>query len=47
MLYLGGALGVNTWLMKGFLDTIPKDLDESARWTAPPTPRSSSGSSCP
>ncbi|HWD45452.1 MAG TPA: ABC transporter permease subunit, partial [Actinomycetota bacterium] len=31
ILYLGGALGVNTWLMKGFLDTIPKDLDESAR----------------
>ena len=31
LLYLGGALGVNTWLMKGFLDTIPKDLDESAR----------------
>jgi arabinogalactan oligomer/maltooligosaccharide transport system permease protein len=30
LLYLGGALGVNTWLMKGFLDTIPKDLDESA-----------------
>ncbi|MBT8225416.1 MAG: sugar ABC transporter permease [Dactylosporangium sp.] len=31
MLYLGGALGVNTWLMKGFLDTVPKELDESAR----------------
>ncbi|GAA2792275.1 sugar ABC transporter permease [Nonomuraea dietziae] len=30
LLYLGGALGVNTWLMKGFLDTIPKELDESA-----------------
>jgi arabinogalactan oligomer/maltooligosaccharide transport system permease protein len=28
---LGGALGVNTWLMKGFLDTIPDSLDESAR----------------
>ena len=28
--YLGGALGVNTWLMKGFFDTIPRDLDESA-----------------
>src|SRR5690606_9039273 len=23
LLYLGGALGVNTWLMKGFLDTVP------------------------
>jgi arabinogalactan oligomer/maltooligosaccharide transport system permease protein len=22
---------VNTWLMKGFFDTIPKDLDESAK----------------
>jgi arabinogalactan oligomer/maltooligosaccharide transport system permease protein len=31
LLYMGGALGVNTWLMKGFFDTIPKDLDESAR----------------
>jgi arabinogalactan oligomer/maltooligosaccharide transport system permease protein len=30
LLYLGGALGVNTWLTKGFLDTIPKELDESA-----------------
>jgi ABC-type maltose transport system permease subunit len=28
--YLGGALGVNTWLMKGFFDTIPRELDESA-----------------
>ena len=27
----GGALGVNTWLMKGFLDSIPDSLDESAR----------------
>lgn len=31
LLYLGGALGVNTWLMKGFFDTIPVDLDESAK----------------
>ncbi|GIG85669.1 sugar ABC transporter permease [Plantactinospora endophytica] len=30
LLYLGGALGVNTWLMKGFFDTVPKELDESA-----------------
>ncbi|MFC6015027.1 sugar ABC transporter permease [Plantactinospora solaniradicis] len=30
VLYLGGALGVNTWLMKGFFDTVPKELDESA-----------------
>ena len=31
LIYLGGALGVNTWLMKGFFVTIPKDLDESAK----------------
>jgi arabinogalactan oligomer/maltooligosaccharide transport system permease protein len=31
LIYLGGAMGVNTWLMKGFFDTIPKELDESAR----------------
>jgi arabinogalactan oligomer/maltooligosaccharide transport system permease protein len=30
LLYLGGALGVNTWLMKGFLDTVPKELDQAA-----------------
>ena len=29
--YLGGAMGVNAWLMKGFFDTIPAELDESAR----------------
>ncbi|MFI6599995.1 sugar ABC transporter permease [Nonomuraea sp. NPDC050536] len=31
MVYLGGALGVNTYLMKGFLDSIPRELDESAQ----------------
>jgi arabinogalactan oligomer / maltooligosaccharide transport system permease protein len=31
LVYLGGAMGVNTWLMKGFFDTIPKELDESAK----------------
>ncbi len=30
LLYLGGALGVNTWLTKGFLDTVPREIDESA-----------------
>lgn len=30
LVYLGGAMGVNTWLMKGFFDTVPKELDESA-----------------
>jgi arabinogalactan oligomer / maltooligosaccharide transport system permease protein len=31
LVYLGGALGMNTWLMKGFFDTIPESLDHSAR----------------
>jgi arabinogalactan oligomer/maltooligosaccharide transport system permease protein len=31
VVYLGGAMGVQTWLMKGFFDTIPVELDESAR----------------
>ena len=30
LVYLGGAMGVNIWLMKGYLDTIPRDIDESA-----------------
>jgi arabinogalactan oligomer/maltooligosaccharide transport system permease protein len=30
MVYLGGILGGNVWLMKGFFDSIPRDLDESA-----------------
>ncbi len=30
LIYLGGAMGLNTWLMKGFYDTIPRDIDESA-----------------
>lgn len=29
--YLGGALGVNTFLMYGFFNTIPQELDESAK----------------
>ncbi|SDD10604.1 carbohydrate ABC transporter membrane protein 2, CUT1 family [Sanguibacter gelidistatuariae] len=31
MVYLGGALGVNTFLMYGFFNTIPKELDEAAK----------------
>ncbi len=27
---LGGAMGVNTWLMKAFFDTLPRELDEAA-----------------
>jgi arabinogalactan oligomer/maltooligosaccharide transport system permease protein len=30
-IYLGGALGVNTYLIKGFFDTIPRSLDEAAK----------------
>lgn len=31
VLYIGGGIPMNTWLMKGYFDTIPRDLDESAR----------------
>lgn len=31
MVYLGGAMGFNAFLIKGFMDTIPASLDESAR----------------
>jgi arabinogalactan oligomer / maltooligosaccharide transport system permease protein len=31
MVYLGGVLGINVWLMKGILDTVPRALDESAK----------------
>lgn len=30
MVYLGGAMGFNTWFMKGYFDTIPRSLEESA-----------------
>lgn len=30
LVYMGGAMGINTWLMKGYFDTIPRDIDESA-----------------
>ena len=31
LVYLGGALGVNAWLLVGFFNSIPIELDESAR----------------
>ncbi|OFR89552.1 sugar ABC transporter permease [Micrococcus sp. HMSC067E09] len=31
LVYLGGALGVNTYLMYGFFNTIPQSLDEAAK----------------
>jgi len=30
MIYIGGGMAVNIWLMKGFFDTVPRDIDESA-----------------
>lgn len=31
VLYIGGQIPMNTYLMKGYMDSIPIDLDESAR----------------
>ena len=31
LVYLGGAIGIQTWLIKGFYDSIPHELDESAK----------------
>ena len=31
LVYLSGAMSINLWLMKGFFDSIPAELDESAR----------------
>jgi arabinogalactan oligomer / maltooligosaccharide transport system permease protein len=31
LVYCGGALGANAFLMKGYFDTIPRELDESAK----------------
>jgi arabinogalactan oligomer/maltooligosaccharide transport system permease protein len=30
LVYLGGTLGANTWLTKGYFDSLPRDLDEAA-----------------
>jgi len=30
-LYIGGQIPMNTYLLKGYMDTIPMDLDESAK----------------
>ena len=30
-LYVGGGIPMNTWLMKGYFDTVPMSLDESAK----------------
>ena len=31
LVYLGGSMGVNIWLLKGFVDSIPVELDEAAK----------------
>nr|WP_306233969.1 sugar ABC transporter permease [Agrococcus sp. REN33] len=31
LVYLGGALGVNTYLMYGFFNTVPASIDEAAK----------------
>ena len=31
IVYLGGALGVNTYLMYGYFNTIPREIDEAAK----------------
>lgn len=31
LIYVGGGIPMNTWLMKGYFDTVPYDLDESAK----------------
>ncbi len=31
LVYMGGAMGVNIWLLKGFVDSIPIELDEAAK----------------
>ncbi len=36
LVYLGGAMGMNIWLMKGYLDTIPAILMNPRWWTALP-----------
>ena len=29
--YTGGAMSANVWLLKGYLDTVPRELDQAAR----------------
>jgi len=31
VVYLGGAMGSNIWLLKGYFDTVPRELDEAAK----------------
>ena len=31
LIYIGGGIPMNTWLINGYFDTVPIDLDESAK----------------
>lgn len=31
LVYLAGAMGGNIWLLKGYFDTVPRELDEAAK----------------
>lgn len=31
LIYIGGQIPFNAWLVKGYLDTIPRELDEAAK----------------
>lgn len=31
LIYVGGQIPFNAWLVKGYLDTLPRELDEAAR----------------
>lgn len=31
LIYVGGGIPMNAWLMKGYFDTVPYDLDESTK----------------
>ncbi len=31
LIYLGGAMGINVWLFKGFFDSVPREIDESGK----------------
>lgn len=31
LIYLGGQIPFNSWLVKGYLDTIPRELDDAAK----------------
>lgn len=47
LLYIGGLIPMNTYLMKGYMDSIPMDLDESAKIDGKPAaPEFSSRSFC-